>query len=136
MSNPRPGVRVLATLDESTYTGGTMGSDHPIAWCHDNLGGRSWYTAGGHTIESYGEPDFRRHLLGGILWAAGRETLPPCSDYNCDGLHNPDDLSEFITCFFLEIQFPGFCPSGDFNGDGLFNPDDLSEFITAFFLPC
>ena len=70
-SNPRGAVHVLATLDESTYSGGTMGADHPIAWCHPFQGGRAWYTAGGHTIESYSEPDFRRHLLGGILWAAG-----------------------------------------------------------------
>jgi type 1 glutamine amidotransferase len=69
-SNPRGTVHVLATLDESTYSGGTMGVDHPIAWCHPLKGGRAWYTAGGHTSESYSEPDFRRHLLGGILWAA------------------------------------------------------------------
>jgi type 1 glutamine amidotransferase len=70
-ADPRGGVHVLATLDESTYTGGTMSADHPVAWCHRFRGGRAWYTAGGHTIESYSEPLFRRHLLGGILWAAG-----------------------------------------------------------------
>jgi type 1 glutamine amidotransferase len=70
-SNPRGSVHVLATLDESTYSGGTMGADHPIAWCHHFKGGRAWYTAAGHTSESYSEPAFRRHLLGGILWAAG-----------------------------------------------------------------
>jgi type 1 glutamine amidotransferase len=70
-SNPRGSVHVLATLDESTYSGGRMGADHPIAWCHRLKGARAWYTAGGHTSESYSEPDFRRHLLGGILWAAG-----------------------------------------------------------------
>jgi type 1 glutamine amidotransferase len=70
-SDPRGSVHVLATIDESTYSGGTMGADHPIAWCHSFKGGRAWYTAGGHTIESYSEPAFRRHLLGGILWAAG-----------------------------------------------------------------
>ena len=70
-SNPRGAVHVLAALDESTYSGGTMGADHPIAWCHPFKGGRAWYTAGGHTIESYSDPDFRAHLLGGILWAAG-----------------------------------------------------------------
>jgi hypothetical protein len=60
---------------------------------------------------------------------------PVCiADFNGDGLLNPDDLSEFITCFFLQLQFPGFCPAGDFNQDGLLNPDDLSEFITTFFL--
>jgi type 1 glutamine amidotransferase len=76
-SNPRGSVHVLALLDESTYTGGTMGADHPIAWCRPYRGGRSWYTAGGHTIEAYAEPAFRKHLLGGILWAAG-ETKGNC----------------------------------------------------------
>jgi type 1 glutamine amidotransferase len=71
-SNPRdnPSIRVLATLDESTYAGGNMG-DHPIAWMHEYAGGRAWYTAGGHTRESYTEPLFQAHVLGGILYAAG-----------------------------------------------------------------
>jgi len=70
-SNPRPSVHVLATVDESTYEGGSMGSDHPIAWCHDFEGGRSWYTGLGHTAETYSERLFRGHLLGGIRYAAG-----------------------------------------------------------------
>jgi len=70
-TNPRGAVHVLATLDEASYAGGRMGEDHPIAWCQEIDGGRSWYTAMGHTAESYGEPLFRRHLLGGIESAAG-----------------------------------------------------------------
>ncbi len=70
-SNPRGRVRVLATLDETSYSGGSMGIDHPISWCQLYDGGRSWYTAGGHTRESYSEPLFRQHLLGGIQFAAG-----------------------------------------------------------------
>jgi cytochrome c len=70
-SNPRGAVQILATLDEATYSGGAMGADHPIAWCHEMDGGRSWYTAMGHTKESYAEPLFRVHLLGGIESAAG-----------------------------------------------------------------
>lgn len=69
-SNPRANVRVLARLDEASYSGGTMG-DHPIAWCHSYDGGRAWYTAGGHTEESYSEPLFLEHLSGGVLYAAG-----------------------------------------------------------------
>jgi uncharacterized protein (TIGR03437 family) len=68
--NPRGRVWVLAGLDETTYSGGTMGTDHPICWCQLYDGGRSWYTAGGHTRESYNEPLFRQHLLGGIQYAA------------------------------------------------------------------
>ncbi|MGW6538134.1 lectin [Streptomyces sp. NPDC055011] len=70
-TNPRTTARVLASLDESSYSGGNMAGDHPIAWCKDYRGGRAFYTGGGHTDESYAEPAFRRHLLGGIRWAAG-----------------------------------------------------------------
>jgi type 1 glutamine amidotransferase len=70
---PAPTVTILAEVDESTYTGGTMGVRHPIIWCHEYDGGRSWYTAMGHTEDSYADPLFRNHLLGGILWAAGIE---------------------------------------------------------------
>lgn len=71
-TNPRSQVKVLLTLDEKSYQGGKMGADHPIAWQHESLGGRAWYTAGGHTKESYTEPLFVRHVAEGILWAAGR----------------------------------------------------------------
>ncbi|MFD3324571.1 ThuA domain-containing protein [Streptomyces sp. NPDC058701] len=70
-TNPRTGAHVLASLDESSYAGGNMAGDHPIAWCKDYRGGRAFYTGGGHTDESYTEPAFLRHLLGGIRWAAG-----------------------------------------------------------------
>ncbi|MCK1816117.1 ThuA domain-containing protein [Streptomyces sp. XM4011] len=69
--NPRGTVHVLASLDESTYEGGTMGHEHPIAWCHDYAGGRAWYTGMGHEAASFSEPEFRSHLLGGIQTAAG-----------------------------------------------------------------
>lgn len=71
-SNPRGQAHVLATLDEKTFSPSeSMGWDHPAAWCQEFEGGRAWYTGGGHTAESYSDPDFRRHLLGGILWATG-----------------------------------------------------------------
>jgi len=72
-------VHVLATLDESTYAGGTMGGDHPIAWCHVFDGGRSWYTALGHPSAAYDSPLVQQHLLGGIRWAAGM-TTSGCGD--------------------------------------------------------
>jgi type 1 glutamine amidotransferase len=70
-SNPREDVHVLITLDESTYTGGSMGADHPLAWCHNFEGGRSWYEGAGHVDSSYSDPLFLAHLLGGIEWTAG-----------------------------------------------------------------
>ena len=64
-------ITVLIRIDETTYRGGRMGADHPMAWYHSYDGGRAWYTAIGHTVESYREPLFLEHLLGGISWAAG-----------------------------------------------------------------
>jgi type 1 glutamine amidotransferase len=71
-ANPRPRVHVLLTLDERTYDPGdaAMGADHPLAWCHRHAGGRSVYTAMGHTTASFSEPRFLRHLLGALEMAA------------------------------------------------------------------
>jgi type 1 glutamine amidotransferase len=71
ITSPRGKARILATLDESTYKGGTMGKDHPVAWCRKMGKGRIWYTALGHTEASFSEPLFLKHLLGGIELAAG-----------------------------------------------------------------
>ncbi len=71
-AHPAGRVNVLLRLDESSYSGGNMGGDHPLAWYHEFDDGRAWYTAMGHTIESYSDPLFLRHLLGGIQWASKR----------------------------------------------------------------
>jgi type 1 glutamine amidotransferase len=71
-SNPRGVVTVLATLDESTYSGGDMGQDHPIMWYRTLEAGRAFYTGLGHRSEIYAEPDFRAAIAGAIEWAAGR----------------------------------------------------------------
>ncbi|MGW8955817.1 ThuA domain-containing protein [Streptomyces sp. NPDC055709] len=71
-TDPRSTAHVLATLDESSYNGGTMGADHPHTWCKTYEGGRSFYTGGGHTQESYADGAFRAQLLGGIRYAAGQ----------------------------------------------------------------
>jgi type 1 glutamine amidotransferase len=80
--NPRGTVRVLASLDESSYdvddnrwfrgVRQRMG-DHPVVWCHAYGGGRAFQTALGHTAESYTDPVFVAHLDGAIRWAAGAQ---------------------------------------------------------------
>ncbi|NBQ13956.1 MAG: ThuA domain-containing protein [Proteobacteria bacterium] len=71
-SNPRSDVRVLASLDEKSYDPEKVPmGDHPIAWYHEFDGGRAWYTALGHTKESYAEKPFLEHVREGIEWAAG-----------------------------------------------------------------
>lgn len=64
-------VKVLITIDENSYEGGTNGANHPMSWYHDFDGGRAFYTGLGHTDESYSEPAFLQHLLGGIQYAMG-----------------------------------------------------------------
>lgn len=70
-TDPARVARVLVEIDETSYRGGVMGPRHPISWAHEFDGGRAWYTGMGHTEESYAEPAFEQHLLGGIRWAAG-----------------------------------------------------------------
>ncbi|MGJ8653876.1 MAG: ThuA domain-containing protein [Opitutaceae bacterium] len=69
-------ISVLVTIDETTYSpgSGAMGSSHPITWYQEYDGGRSWYTAMGHGSDTFDEPQYRMHLLGGIEWAAGKSS--------------------------------------------------------------
>ena len=69
--NLQPDKIVLLTLDESSYEGGTHGNNHPISWIKNYEGGRVFYTALGHTPQSYTEPLFLQHIKGGIEYAAG-----------------------------------------------------------------
>lgn len=61
-------LRFLLAIDESSYQGGSMGSFHPMAWCHEFEGGRAFYTALGHHPETYSDAAFKQHLLGALQW--------------------------------------------------------------------
>jgi len=62
---------------------------------------------------------------------------PICAgDFNGDGLVNPDDLADFIGCYFAEAGAAGTCRGSDFNHDGIVNPDDLADYIGAYFGGC
>jgi len=70
-SNPRePGVDILATIDEATYTGGVMGADHPMIWSHERLGGRVLYTEPGHLAARWSEPAYVDHVVAAVRWVA------------------------------------------------------------------
>lgn len=62
-------VHVLLEVDESTIEGETMQGYHPISWFHIFEGGKIFYTALGHTPESYTDELFIKHLEGGIIWS-------------------------------------------------------------------
>lgn len=78
------GVRVIATLDESTYqpelnilgvfsTDLRMGEDHPVIWSRCIGDGRAFFSALGHQAGAYEEELYVGVLEGGIAWAAGLE---------------------------------------------------------------
>jgi len=68
----RSKTHVLISLDNSSVDlskGTREDNDYALSWCHKYGEGRVFYTAFGHFQEIWGEKWFRRHLLGGILWA-------------------------------------------------------------------
>jgi cytochrome c len=66
-----PDVNVLMDIDEESYKHTKPMGFHPMAWYHDFDGGRAFYTAGGHTSESFQEELFLQHVLEGIRYAIG-----------------------------------------------------------------
>ena len=64
-------TKILLKIDEKSYHGGANGDNHPMAWYHEYDGGRAFYTALGHTKESYAEDLYLKHILGGIQYAIG-----------------------------------------------------------------
>ena len=87
-----PDINVLITIDENTYDGGINGDNHPMSWYHDYDGGRSFYTALGHTSETYIEENFLKHLLGGIQYAIGDNLK---LDYSKASSQIPPDIDRF-----------------------------------------
>lgn len=66
-----PDVHVLIKIDEKSYEGGKNGDNHPMCWYHNFEGGRAFYTEMGHTKESYADPVYLQHVLGGLHYAMG-----------------------------------------------------------------
>ena len=97
--NLNPDMNILLKIDESTYEGGTNGKNHPIAWCHSYDGGRAFYTGSGHTKESYLEDLFLQHLLAGIKWVMGGDSL----DYS---KARPEENRFVITVLDQEFEEP------------------------------
>ncbi len=79
--NISPAINVVLTIDESTYEGGRNGDNHPMSWYQEYDGGRAFYTAMGHTSETFSEPIFLDHLWAGIHYAAGGDDPQPL-DYS------------------------------------------------------
>ncbi len=67
-----PSVRLIATLDPVSI-GEPAGEPRPIAWSKEFGGGRIFYTAMGHSNESYANPKFISHVSNGLNWAMAKK---------------------------------------------------------------
>jgi type 1 glutamine amidotransferase len=72
----RPDAQVLLRLAEdqvdlSVPGGRTPDCGFPLAWCHQEEAGRTFYTALGHFPGAWETPDYLRHLAGGLAWLQG-----------------------------------------------------------------
>ncbi|KIL92436.1 hypothetical protein FAVG1_04847 [Fusarium avenaceum] len=64
-------LHVLVRGDTNSFRGGKMGDDHPLVWCQEFDGGRSFFTALGHFDEHYEDKWFIGQLQRAIVWTAG-----------------------------------------------------------------
>jgi PKD repeat protein len=97
-TNVRGVSHVLASVVEDPFgpqpqgntldgiAGGTMGANHPVSFCKDYQGGRSFYTALGNAPEAF-DATLTAHLKGAISWAAGASD-PVYSDCGATVLKN------------------------------------------------
>ena len=72
--SPRPNVRVLASVDESSYRPDSpvkMG-DHPVVWTNEHVAARNLYIFMGHGPELWQSSSFTTIVHNAILWAAGK----------------------------------------------------------------
>lgn len=64
---------VLATVDETTYKGGTMNNQHPVVWYQNYEGGRIFVTALGHTNETFAHQEFKKMIEKAVIWAGKKK---------------------------------------------------------------
>ena len=75
-----PDIKIVLAADLTTveddklgeFPGDVFGTLYPLAWYHEFDGGRQFYTALGHKIEHYSDPDLVKHLEGGLLWTLAK----------------------------------------------------------------
>jgi uncharacterized protein len=73
----RPDARVLLRLAgdqvDLTVPGARVPDcGFPLAWCHQEEAGRTFYTALGHFPGAWESPAYLRHLAGGLAWLEER----------------------------------------------------------------
>lgn len=139
-TNPaaEPDITVLVTIDESTYSGGTMGDPHPISWVREFGGGRTFYTGFGHNVGTYDATWFRDHVLAGLMWVAPT-TMPPTDadfirgDLNEDGTFNLVDPLMALGILFGTVPQPDCLDRVDVNDDQTTDIADAVDLLNYLF---
>ncbi|MBL8759266.1 MAG: hypothetical protein JNK35_12645 [Phycisphaerae bacterium] len=57
-------------------------------------------------------------------------------DFNGDGNLDPDDLADYIACYFGETTGANPCDRADYDGSTFVDPDDLADYIASYFAGC
>lgn len=73
--SPRNQVKVLASVNESTYSPNSdikMG-DHPVVWTNTLCKARNLYIFMGHSPDLFANPQYCRLLQNALRWAAGKK---------------------------------------------------------------
>ena len=103
---------MIANLRERSYADkgtGANGWEHPISWCRDYDGGRSFYTGIGHDAAVFATADFRKHLLGALRWTTG------ANRGNCKATIDASYSAERLTA---PNNFTGITPESQLNQIG------------------
>jgi uncharacterized protein len=72
--SPRPGVHVIASVDENSYSPDSdikMG-DHPVIWSNPNFKARNIYIFMGHSPELFTNVAYTTIFRNSIFWATAK----------------------------------------------------------------
>jgi hypothetical protein len=138
LASPMPGGAVTTLVGSGTYRVSTVAGLHGLTLdLSVNGGAAERYESGVVGFAGRGEPFIDLSAATAVSGCERRTVRllsgPACvADFNLDGLVNPDDLSDYITAYFL-LDGPDRL---DVDGNGVVNPDDLADFIARYFDGC
>ena len=71
--SPRPNIKVIASVDESTYapSSETVMGDHPVVWTNTSFPARNIYIFMGHSPELFKNSYYTALFRNAVFWAAG-----------------------------------------------------------------
>ena len=68
-------LHAFTNIDEKSFKAGPtkMADNQSMSWYHNYYVGSAFYTALGHTAETYADPIYFQHLSGGIKYPIGKK---------------------------------------------------------------